>query len=68
MLTPEEVDRVTSELEKCLDSVQKGTLVPHEDLAAFHGPKTKSAGDLINHSATFRERVIENDFIHDICR
>ncbi|KAJ5694929.1 hypothetical protein N7536_005341 [Penicillium majusculum] len=68
MLTPEEADRVTSELEKRLDSVQRGTLIPHEDLAAFHGPITKRAGDLINHSATFRERVIENNFIHDICR
>lgn len=58
MLTPDEADRVISELEKRLDSVQRGTLVPYEDLAAFHGPKTKRAGDLLNHSAIFRERVI----------
>lgn len=48
--------------------MQRGSRVPHEDLAAFHGAKTKRAGDLINHSATFRERILENDFIHAICQ
>lgn len=47
---------------------QQGSQVPHPDLEAFHGTKTKHAGDLINNSATFREQILKNDFIHVICK
>ncbi|EAS30225.3 toxin biosynthesis protein [Coccidioides immitis RS] len=68
ILTPAEASQITTELESRLDSIQRSSLVPHPDLSAFHGPKTKRAGDLINHSATFREQILENDFIHAICK
>lgn len=68
ILTTSEANQITKELESRLDSVQRGSLIPHPDLAAFHGTKTKRAGDIINHSATFRQRILENDFIHSICK
>lgn len=68
MLTQAEANQINTELEPLLNSVQRGSLVPHKDLQIFHGTKTRRAGDLINHSATFRERIIENDFIHAICK
>lgn len=68
MLTEAQANQITHELEARLDSVQRGSRVPHPDLAAFHGKKTKRAGDIINHSPTFRQLILENDFIHSICR
>ena len=68
ILTPAEANQVTTELESRLDTVQRGTLVPHPDLAAIHGTKTKRAGYLINYSATFREQIVENDLVHTTCK
>lgn len=68
ILTKEEANTINNELESVLTTVQRGSLVPHADLQTFHGPKTRRAGDLINHSATFRARVVENDLIHAICK
>lgn len=48
--------------------MQRGSLLNHEGLQAFHGRKTKRAGDIINHSAIFRDKVIESDWIHAICK
>lgn len=39
ILTPAEAHQITTELESRIDSVQRGSRVPHEDLAAFHGAK-----------------------------
>jgi hypothetical protein len=68
MLTKEEAEKINAELEPILETVPRGSLVPHKDLQIFHGSKTRRAGDLINHSPTFRARVIENDFLHAICK
>ncbi|RMZ82890.1 hypothetical protein DV737_g1951, partial [Chaetothyriales sp. CBS 132003] len=68
ILTKEEATQINAELEPLLDTVPRGSLVPHKDLQIFHGAKTRRAGDLINHSPTFRARIIENDFVHAICK
>jgi ectoine hydroxylase-related dioxygenase (phytanoyl-CoA dioxygenase family) len=68
ILSKDDAAKINAELEPLLDTVQRGSLVPHKDLQIFHGSKTRRAGDLINHSPTFRARVIENDFIHAICK
>lgn len=68
LLATSQTHQMISELEPILDRVQRGSLVNHAQLQAFHGRKTKRAGDLINHSAVFRDHVLENDFIHAICK
>ncbi|SMR63193.1 unnamed protein product [Zymoseptoria tritici ST99CH_3D1] len=68
LLTPEQVTQMQTELEPVLDAVQRGSIIAHEELQAFHGRKTKRAGDLINHSATFREKFVENDFLHSLLK
>ncbi|KAK2743550.1 Dioxygenase fum3 [Myotisia sp. PD_48] len=67
-LTTEQVEQMNQELAPVLDNVQRGSVVPHPALQAFHGRKTKRAGDVINHSATFRNHALENDFLHAICK
>ncbi|KXT04060.1 hypothetical protein AC578_4903 [Pseudocercospora eumusae] len=66
LLTPEQIQELKAELEPVLESVQRGSLIPHEELQAFHGRKTKRAGDLVNNSAVFREKFIENDLLHSL--
>ncbi|CAK3821014.1 toxin biosynthesis proten (Fum3) [Lecanosticta acicola] len=68
LLSPGQLSQLQTELEPILQTVQRGSLIPHEDLQAFHGRKTKRAGDLVNHSAVFREKFIENDFLHSLLK
>lgn len=37
-------------------------------LQAFHGQRTKRITDITNNSQTFRDVLIDNDFVHDICK
>ena len=68
LLTTSQANDAVSELASVLDRVQQGSLVDHPELKAFHGRKTKRAGDVINNSATFRDHILENDFVHAICK
>jgi len=68
LLTPSQTKQMTTELAPILERVQRGSLIPHPTLQAFHGRKTKRAGDIINHSPIFRDHVLENDFIQAICK
>lgn len=68
LLSPNEVDQMNGEFNPILDKVQRGSIFDYPPLQDFHGRKTKRAGDLVNNSAVFRDRVIENDLIHSICK
>jgi Phytanoyl-CoA dioxygenase (PhyH) len=67
LLTSSQTDQMNSELAPVLEKIQRGSVIDHPALQAFHGRKTKRAGDIINHSAIFRDHIVENDFIHAIC-
>lgn len=69
LLTPSETAQFHAELQAPLEQVQRGSLYAsfHERLADFHGRGTKRVGGLANHSAVFRDRLVENDFIHKLC-
>ncbi|KAL9054327.1 MAG: hypothetical protein Q9162_004201 [Coniocarpon cinnabarinum] len=68
LLSPDQVDQMNREFKPILDNVQRGSIFDYPPLQAFHGRKTKRAGDLINNSPLFRDRVVENDLIHNICK
>lgn len=67
-LTPSEVEDLNKELEPLVGKVQQGSLYSKysEQLADFHGRKTRRAGGLANYSPVFRDRFIERDLVHDI--
>ncbi|RYP86963.1 hypothetical protein DL770_004844 [Monosporascus sp. CRB-9-2] len=68
-LTPPEVAQLREELKPVVDGVQRGSLYAafHDRLADFHGRQTRRAGGVANHSAVFRERLVERDLVHDVC-
>lgn len=68
LLSKTEIEQVKAELDPVLEKVQRGSLIDHPALQAFHGRKTRRAGDIINHSKIFRDRILENDFLHAICK
>ncbi|PPJ60882.1 hypothetical protein CBER1_11205 [Cercospora berteroae] len=68
VLSPDQLLLLHKELEPVLETVRQGSLVEHEALQAFHGRRTRRAGDIINHSSVVRDQLIENDFLHEICR
>lgn len=69
LLTPEEAARFREELRGPLESVQQGSLYEAyaERPADFHGRRTRRVGGLVNHSAVFRDRLVEDDPVHDLC-
>jgi ectoine hydroxylase-related dioxygenase (phytanoyl-CoA dioxygenase family) len=69
LLTPDEAAQFRDELKPSLTKVQQGSLYAAyaERLADFHGRKTRRIGGLTNLSSVFRDRLVENDFIHELC-
>lgn len=68
LLSAADLAQLDTELTPMLERVRRGSLMDHPALQAFHGRKTKRAGDIINHSRIFREKVLDNDFLHAICK
>lgn len=67
LLNDAEIGQLNGELATTLDNVQRGSLINRPAMLAFRGRKPIRAGDIINHSAIFRNCVLESDFIHAIC-
>ncbi|PYI12629.1 PhyH-domain-containing protein [Aspergillus sclerotiicarbonarius CBS 121057] len=67
LLSPEHTTQLTHELSPLLSAVPPGSLSPDHRMQAFHGRQTKRAGNITNHSATFRAHLLDNDFLHAIC-
>ncbi|KAF5239314.1 hypothetical protein FANTH_10017 [Fusarium anthophilum] len=68
LLSPSQVTEFLSEIEDVIANTRRGAIIDHPLLQAFHGPRTKRAGGLANHSKVFRENLIDNDFVHAICK
>lgn len=66
ILTPAQVAQLNGELEPLLAKFQRGSASGIAPLKNFHGMKTKRAGGVTNHSAVFRDHLLENDFVHAI--
>lgn len=69
LLTPDEARRFHEELKGPLERIQRGSLYGSyaERLADFHGRNTRRVGGLTNFSSVFRDRLVENDLIHELC-
>ncbi|KAF7548177.1 hypothetical protein G7Z17_g7229 [Cylindrodendrum hubeiense] len=66
ILTLAQVSHLNAELEPLLGKFQRGSTSDITPLKNFHGAKTKRAGGVTNHSAVFRDHLLDNDFIHAI--
>lgn len=68
-LTPEQIQRFNAELDDPLQKLLPGGEmegVPDET-RGFLGLKTKRLTDLITHSKTWREEIVNDDLMHAIC-
>jgi ectoine hydroxylase-related dioxygenase (phytanoyl-CoA dioxygenase family) len=67
LLTEEQVRLVNEELQPVMDSIRPGSTLPDEEQREFYGHNTKRLNNLVTHSKTFREEILDNDLIHNIC-
>jgi len=67
LLTPSQIERFNAEIEPAMQALNPGSTHDDEFIADFHGSNTKRLTNLINHSKTFREEIIDNDLVHSVC-
>ncbi|HCF9437252.1 TPA: phytanoyl-CoA dioxygenase family protein [Pseudomonas aeruginosa] len=60
------VARINNELDAPLAALEAGSKHQHELIAEFHGRQTKRLTNLVTHSKTFREEILDDDLFHDL--
>ena len=66
-LTPAQVESWNAELDPALAKLAPGYEVPDNvERAAFHGDNTKRLTNIVTHSKTFREQLLDKDSVHEI--
>lgn len=66
-LTPAQVQSWNSELDPALAKLSAGYEVPtNTERAEFHGSNTKRLTNIVTHSKTFREDLLDKDKVHEI--
>lgn len=66
-LSADQIARFNAEVEKPMAALAPGSKHEHELIAEFHGRNTKRLTNLVNHSRTFREEILEHDLVHNLC-
>lgn len=66
-LSAEQIARFNAEVDEPMSALAPGSKHDHELIAEFHGKNTKRLTNLVNHSKTFREEVLDKDLVHDLC-
>ncbi|MGW5455984.1 phytanoyl-CoA dioxygenase family protein [Nocardia sp. NPDC003979] len=66
-LTKDQIDRFNADVETPLQALRPGSTHDNEIVAAFHGSNTKRLTNLVTHSPTFRNEIIEKDLVHELC-
>ncbi|MFG3151630.1 phytanoyl-CoA dioxygenase family protein [Streptomyces sp. NPDC048219] len=66
-LTREQMNRFNTEIEPPLQALRPGSTHEDDMVAAFHGSNTKRLTNLVTHSATFRNEILEHSLVHEIC-
>lgn len=51
---------------RSLAALEAGSKHQHELIAEFHGRQTKRLTNLVTHSKTFREEILDDDLFHDL--
>ncbi|CAK3848260.1 phytanoyl- dioxygenase family [Lecanosticta acicola] len=67
LLSRDQVNTFNEELEPAMDETRMGST--HTDnafIAGFHGDQTKRLTNLVTHSKTFREHILDMDLIHEL--
>lgn len=65
-MTAEQVVQINKELDEPLAMLEAGSKHEHQLVAEFHGYQTKRLTNLITHSQTFREEILDDELFHEI--
>lgn len=66
MLTPDQVARFNADVQPQMDKIPAGSSKTNEGAQDFHGANTKRLTNLVTHSKTFREEIIDHDKVHQL--
>ncbi|MEV0332485.1 phytanoyl-CoA dioxygenase family protein [Nocardia sp. NPDC050717] len=66
-LSQDQIARFNSEIEAPLTALAPGSTHDNEIVADFHGSNTKRLTNLVTHSKTFREEILDKDLVHALC-
>ncbi|VUC23927.1 unnamed protein product [Clonostachys rosea] len=67
LITDDQVSRLNGEVQPSVDKLGVGSKHSEEWLKEFHGDNTKRLINVTTTSKTFREELLENDLIHQLC-
>lgn len=66
LLSKEQVARFNAEIDPELAKLNPGSRKDNEAVQDFHGSNTRRLTNLVTHSKTFREEIIDHDKIHQL--
>ncbi|MFJ8546198.1 phytanoyl-CoA dioxygenase family protein [Streptomyces sp. NPDC093586] len=66
LLTRDQIDRFNAEIDPPLQALRPGSTHENELVAEFHGSNTKRLTNLVTHSPTFRNEIIDHPLVHEI--
>ncbi|KAI1489830.1 hypothetical protein F5X96DRAFT_695474 [Biscogniauxia mediterranea] len=67
LFTKDQVRRLNEEVQPAVDKLQAGGKHTDEWVNDFHGDNTKRLNNMVSLSKTFREEILEEDLIHQLC-
>ena len=67
LFTKDQINRLNEEVQPSVDKLGVGSKQSEEWLKEFHGDNTKRLNNVVSLSKTFREEILENDLIHQLC-
>jgi ectoine hydroxylase-related dioxygenase (phytanoyl-CoA dioxygenase family) len=65
-LTADQVARFNADVEPHMNALRPGSSHEDEFIAEFHGSNTKRLTNLVTHSETFRNEIIDDDLVHEL--
>lgn len=67
LISPDQVTRLNQDVQPAMDSLGTGSKHDNEWVREFHGSATKRLLNVVTLSKTFREEIMENNLIHEVC-
>lgn len=67
LITHDQVSRLNQEIQPAMEGMNGGSNHADEWVRDFHGDSTKRLINVVTLSKTFREEVLENELIHQLC-
>ncbi|KAI1340807.1 phytanoyl-CoA dioxygenase [Xylariaceae sp. FL0016] len=67
LFTPDQVRRLNADVQPSVDAIRNGSEHPEGWVKEFHGDNTKRLNNVVAISETFRQEILENELIHQVC-